>query len=579
MCGALRKKNAGEQVTLMGWVDRRRDHGGLIFVDLRDRDGVTQVVFNPEESPEAFKKAKEIRAEYVLAVRGPVAERPAGLINPNIPTGEVEVHCLELKILNPAETPPLPVSGPLEAGEEHRLKYRYLDLRRPAMQRNLLLRHRLYQVVRRYLDEQGFVEIETPMLMRSTPEGARDFLVPSRIHPGKFYALPQSPQTYKQILMVAGYDRYFQITKCFRDEDLRADRQPEFTQIDLEMSFVERQDVMALVEGLMAAVFEQILGRSIETPVPRLTYEEALSRFGSDKPDLRFDLELADVTSLAAESEFKVFRDVASSGGVVAGICVPGGAKYSRKEVDELTQVVTEAGGKGLAAIKVAEAGWDSNLAKFFSDELVRRINGAFAAGPGDLLLLVADERERALTLLGGLRLHLGRREGLIADDEYRLVWVIDFPWLEFDERENRYIARHHPFTAPMDEDLSLIDSAPERIRAKAYDLVLNGNEIAGGSIRIHQRDLQRQMFKLLNIGEEEAQDKFGFLLDAFRYGAPPHGGIAFGFDRLAMILAGEKSIREVIAFPKTNTGLSLMDGSPSEVDPNQLEELHLRTI
>ncbi len=579
MCGALRKADAGEEVTLMGWVDRRRDHGGLIFVDLRDRDGVTQVVFNPEESSQAFQKAKEVRSEYVLAVRGQVMERPEGLVNANIPTGEIEVHCTELKILNRAETPPLAVSGPMEAGEEHRLKYRYLDLRRPAMQRNLLLRHRLYQVVRRYLDEQGFVEIETPMLMRSTPEGARDFLVPSRLNPGKFYALPQSPQTYKQILMVAGYDRYFQITKCFRDEDLRADRQPEFTQIDLEMSFVEREDVMALVEGLMERVFHEILGRALERPVPRLTYEEALSRYGSDKPDLRFGLELVEVTPLAARSEFKVFRDVVAGNGIVAGLCLPSGAKYSRSQIDELTRRLVELGGKGLVAIKVGDHGWESAISKYFSDEVKAEINAAFSAKPGDLLLLVADGREKALTLLGGLRSHLAQQEGLIAEDEYRLAWMIDFPWLEFDEEENRYVARHHPFTAPLDEDLPLMQSAPERIRAKAYDLVLNGSEIAGGSIRIHRRDLQEQMFQLLNISRREAADKFGFLLDAFRYGAPPHGGIAFGFDRLAMILAGEKSIREVIAFPKTNTGLSLMDGSPAEVDPKQLEELHLRTI
>ncbi|MDQ7051651.1 MAG: aspartate--tRNA ligase [candidate division KSB1 bacterium] len=577
-CGELRKEHEGQSVTLMGWVDRRRDHGGVIFIDLRDRYGKTQIVFNPENKA-VYQIGKTLRGEFVIAVSGRVAIRPAGMANETLATGEIEVIADDCEVLNAAKTPPFEIIDNIEVSEELRLKYRYLDLRRPTMQNNLLLRHRLYQVVRRYFDENQFVEIETPMLMKSTPEGARDYLVPSRIHKGKFYALPQSPQTYKQILMVAGFDRYFQIVKCFRDEDLRADRQPEFTQIDVEMSFVDADDVLGMVEGLMQRVMKEIKGVEIETPFPRLSYAEAMEKYGSDKPDLRFGLPLVDISEIAKGAEFRVFREVLENNGTVKGIRVPGGSAYSRKRIDELTEFVKEFGARGLVAIKIGESDWDSGLAKFFDESTRRNITQTFGAESGDLLLIVADERERTNTVLGNLRNRLARDENLIPDGEYNLLWVVDFPLLEYDEEEHRYVARHHPFTSPMEEDLHLMDTAPEKVRAKAYDLVLNGYEIAGGSIRIHKRDLQNKMFSLLKISPEEAEKKFGFLLEAFEYGAPPHGGIAFGFDRLAMILAGRQSIRDVIAFPKTNSALSLMDGAPSEVDARQLRELGIKII
>ncbi len=577
-CGALRKEHAGQSVVLMGWVDRRRDHGGVIFIDLRDRYGKTQIVFNPENEA-VYQTAKTLRGEFVIAVKGQVAIRPEGMANEALATGEIEVIADECEVLNPAKTPPFEIIDNIEVSEELRLKYRYLDLRRPSMQSNLLLRHRLYQVVRRYFDENGFVEVETPMLMKSTPEGARDYLVPSRLHKGKFYALPQSPQTYKQILMVAGFDRYFQIVKCFRDEDLRADRQPEFTQIDVEMSFVDADDVLSMVEGLMQRVMKDIKSVDIDTPFPRLSYEEAMEKYGSDKPDLRFGAQLVDISDFVRASEFRVFREVLENHGAVKGLRVPGGAKYSRKRIDELTEFVKEFGAKGLVAIKIGEADWDSGLAKFFDEGLRRKITSAFGAEAGDLLLIIADERERTNVVLGNLRNRLAREENWIPEGQYHFSWVVDFPLLEYDEEEQRYVARHHPFTSPMEEDVHLMDSAPEKVRAKAYDLVLNGYEIAGGSIRIHKRELQNKMFSLLKISPEEAERKFGFLLEAFEYGAPPHGGIAFGFDRLAMILAGRQSIRDVIAFPKTNSALSLMDGAPSEVDERQLQELGIKII
>jgi aspartyl-tRNA synthetase len=499
------------------------------------------------------------------------------MVNPNLSTGAIEVAAHELKILNKAKTPPFNIDDNMEISEELRLKYRYLDLRNSLMRENMILRHKTYQVVRSFFDRHNFLEFETPTLMRSTPEGARDYLVPSRIHKGKFYALPQSPQTYKQLLMVAGMDRYFQIVRCFRDEDLRADRQPEFTQIDVEMSFVEREDVLAIVELLVAEIFKEILHFEITRPIPRLTYEEAVSRYGTDKPDTRYALNLVDISDAVKGTGFRVFKDTLAMGGTVCGIVVKGGAKFSRKRIDELTDFMVKEGAKGLVAIKVSERGWESSVAKFFSEAQIQQINTAFAAEKDDLILLIADERNKALALTGTLRAKVAREENLIPEDKYALVWVTDFPLLEFDELEKRYVARHHPFTAPLDEDLGLLDTKPEAVRAKAYDLVLNGYEIAGGSIRIHNQNLQKKMFELLNMPEEEARDKFGFLLEAFEYGAPPHGGIAFGFDRLVMLLAGAKSIREVIAFPKTNSALSLMDGSPSVVAAEQLKELGLK--
>jgi aspartyl-tRNA synthetase len=575
-CGALRKEHAGTEVTLMGWVESWRDHGGVFFVDLRDRYGKTQIVFHPGAG-EMPQKAKELRNEFVIAVRGQVALRPAGMINKNLATGEIEIVAKELKVLNPAKVPPFEVSDHVEASEDLRLKYRYLDLRRPDMQRNLLVRNQLYKTTREYLDRHGFVDIETPILMRSTPEGARDYLVPSRLYKGSFYALPQSPQMYKQILMVAGLDRYFQIVRCFRDEDTRADRQPEFTQIDLEMSFVDQDDVMAMVEGLAAAMMQSILERKISLPLPRIAYAEAMSRFGSDKPDLRFGLEIRNVTALAAQSEFKVFAETAGGGKTVQALALPGGAKYSRKQIDDLTQYLAPMGAKGLVAIKVADSGWEGSAAKFFASGVMEKVNAALSAKAGDLLLFVADEEEKAQKLLGALRLRLAQDEKLIPENAWNLLWVVDFPLLEFDEEEKRWMARHHPFTAPNDEDIPLMDTAPEKVRAKAYDLVLNGTEIAGGSIRIHQRELQKKVFSLLNLSEAEAENKFGFLLEAFEYGAPPHGGIAFGFDRLVMLFAGRKSIRDVIAFPKTNAAVSLMDGAPARVDEKQLRELGIK--
>jgi aspartyl-tRNA synthetase len=578
-CGELGLQNSNQQVILMGWVHRRRDHKGLLFIDLRDRYGITQVVFDPRVDENTYKRAKELRGEYVIAVKGAVDKRPEGMNNPNLTTGEIEVSVQQLKILNTAQTPPFGIDDNVEVSEELRLKYRYIDLRNSEMQKNLLIRHKTYQVVRAFFDRHGFLEIETPMLMRSTPEGARDYLVPSRIQKGKFYALPQSPQTYKQILMVAGLDRYFQIVRCFRDEDLRADRQPEFTQIDLEMSFIEENDVLQIVEMLMAEIFKKVLDVDIELPFPRLTYEEAITRYGTDKPDLRFGMEITEVSHLVKDSDFKVFTENIRAGGIVCGVLVKKAATFSRKRIDELTQYIVKQGAKGLIAIKVSDEGWDSSLAKFFSDGAIQKINLAFDAQSGDLLFLISDERITALTLGGILREKLAEEENLIPEKEFKHVWIVDFPLLEFDVAENRFAARHHPFTAPKDEDLELLDEAPDKVKARAYDLVLNGFEIAGGSIRIHNKPLQKRIFQLLNISESEAKDKFGFLLDAFEFGAPPHGGIAFGFDRLVMILANQRSIREVIAFPKTNSALSLMDGAPSEVKEEQLKELGLKIV
>ncbi|GAW31315.1 aspartate--tRNA ligase [Carboxydocella sp. JDF658] len=577
MCGSLRAADAGKEVILMGWVQRRRDHGGLIFVDLRDREGITQVVFSPEVDQEAFAKAEAIRNEYVIAVKGEVRLRPEGTVNPNLATGEVEVYAREVKVLNGAKTPPFYIQDNIDVDENLRLRYRYLDLRRPDMQRALGLRHRLVKTIRDYLDARGFWEIETPMLTKSTPEGARDYLVPSRVNPGKFFALPQSPQIFKQILMVAGMDKYFQIVRCFRDEDLRSDRQPEFTQLDLEMSFVEREEVLTLMEEMIAEVVRTTLGREVPTPFPRLTYAEAMARYGSDKPDTRFGMELVDLTDIAAGCEFKVFRAAADNGGVVKAINAKGCAHFSRKELDELTQYVAIYGAKGLAYIQMTPEGPKSPIAKFFKEEELQAILERLGAETGDLLLFGADTPRIVADSLGHLRVHLAEKLGLIDPEAMNFLWVVDFPLLEWDEEEKRYVAMHHPFTSPMDEDIELMDTDPGRVRAKAYDMVLNGVEIGGGSIRIHRRDVQEKMFRLLGLSQEEAVEKFGFMLEAFEYGTPPHGGIAFGIDRLVMLLAGRDTIRDVIAFPKTQSASCLMTGAPSEVSAKQLKELHIK--
>ena len=578
-CGELKAADVGKKVVLNGWVDRRRDLGGLIFIGLRDRYGVTQVVFEPEHNREAHHLAKQLRSEFVISIEGKVRKRPDDQINKEMTTGEIDIIAEKLIILNEAETPPFPIKDEVDAFEDLRLKYRYLDLRRPVLQKTILLRHRTYQLVRKYFDKNSFVEIETPVLMKSTPEGARDYLVPSRVHKGKFYALPQSPQTYKQLLMVSGFDRYFQIVKCFRDEDQRADRQPEFTQIDVEMSFVDIDDVFEIVEELMKVLFKEIWQIELQTPIPRLTFNDALEKYGSDKPDLRFDLELKTLNHVFENSGFKVFKDAVESGGIVSALVAPDCAGYSRNQIDNLTAHVKKLGAKGLVWLKVKDDELDSPIAKFLSDgekgKLVEKLNAA----NGDLILILAGKRLKTLTQMGGLRLEIAKRLELVnPDSKPKLLWVTDFPLLEWDEETNRFYAMHHPFTSPRTEDVELLDSDPGKVKARAYDLVLNGHEIAGGSIRIHNSELQAKMFKALGISKEEAEKKFGFLMNAFKFGAPPHGGIAFGFDRMVMIFAGETSIRDTIAFPKTTSAISLMDESPSEVSEEQLKELHIKT-
>jgi len=576
-CGRITAQEAGQRVTLMGWVQRRRDHGGLIFVDLRDRFGLVQVVFNPEVSGEFFAKAETVRGEFVLAVSGLVSLRPAGTVNPNLATGEVEVYADQLRILNTAKTPPFYIEDGVECDELLRLKYRYLDLRRPEMQKALALRSKVTTAIREFMDGADFLEIETPILCNSTPEGARDYLVPSRVHPGEFFALPQSPQTFKQILMVAGMDRYFQIARCFRDEDLRADRQPEFTQLDVEMSFVERDDILGLMEKLMAHVFKKALGRELKLPFPRLTYDKAMNLYGSDKPDLRFDLPLVNIGDVIADCQFKVFRTALDNQGQVKGINAKNCGHYSRKELDELTTAAAIFGAKGLAWIIIGEEGVRSPIAKFFSEGEMTAIINRMEGQPGDLLLFVADKASVVAASLGLLRQEIAKRENLIDPDELNFSWVVDFPLLEYDEEEQRWAAMHHMFTSPRDEDMALLESDPGKAKAKAYDLILNGVELGGGSIRIHRRDIQEQLFSLVGFTPEDAYRKFGFMLDAFEYGTPPHGGIAFGIDRMIMLMSGRDTIRDVIAFPKTQSAADMMVGAPGPVIPKQLKELHIK--
>jgi len=579
-CGALRASDAGQSVTLMGWVHRRRDHGGLIFVDLRDREGITQCVFNPADGAQAHDKVQDVRGEFVIAVRGRVAPRPAGTENVKIATGAIEVHASELRVLN--ESRPLPfqidVEGEAEVDETLRLKYRYLDMRRASVLHAFQTRDLLCRAVRDYLHEQGFLEVETPFLTRSTPEGARDFLVPSRLQPGSFYALPQSPQLFKQLLMVAGFERYFQIVRCFRDEDLRKDRQPEFTQIDIETSFLDRDDFLPIIEGMVAAIWRRVKGVELEVPFPRLAYDDAMARFGSDKPDLRFAMELADVTPLFAGGEFQAFAQVVAGGGAVKALRVTGASGMSRKELDDLTAEAKQAGAKGLVWIKVTAEGVNSPVAKFLA-AIQEQLLSRTAAAAGDLVLLVGDTAPVAATVLGRLRVDLARRFNLIPMDRDVFSWVIDFPLVEWNPDEKRWDAVHHPFTAPRDEDLPLLESDPGRARAKAYDLVLNGQEAAGGSIRIHQTSVQERLFGLLGISKEEARARFGFLLEALEFGAPPMGGIAFGLDRLAANLVGQESIREVIAFPKTQKGTCPLTDAPAPVDARQLRDLGIRVV
>jgi len=576
-CTEVSAANQGQNVTLTGWVDTRRDHGGLVFIDLRDRTGIIQVVISPDINPASFNKAGEVRSEYVIAVVGKVSPRPEGTVNPNLATGEIEVLVDEMRILNRAKTPPFYIEDGVEVDENLRLRYRYLDLRRPEMQRTIMLRHRAARSVREFLDQHGFLEIETPMLTRSTPEGARDYLVPSRINPGRFYALPQSPQLYKQILMVAGMDRYYQMARCFRDEDLRADRQPEFTQIDIEMSFVQVEDILPLMEEMIARLCRETASLEVTAPFPRLTYREAMDRFGSDKPDTRFGMEIKDITDVAAGCGFKVFASAAQGGGQVRGINASGCAGLSRKEIDDLAKYAAIYQAKGLAYMIVNGDGVKSAIAKFFSDSEINTILDRLDAREGDLLLFVADKPGVVAAALGALRLHLAERLDMIPKDQYNFLWVTDFPLLDYDEEEKRWVAMHHPFTSPREEDMPLLDSDPGRVRAQAYDMVLNGIEIGGGSIRIHRRDVQETMFAALGLTGDEVQEKFGFMLDAFEFGTPPHGGIAFGFDRLIMLLAGRKTIRDVIPFPKTQSATDLMNMAPGGVDNRQLKELHIK--
>ncbi len=578
-CIELGDSHVGQEVVLMGWVQHRRDHGGVIFVDLRDRKGITQVVFDPSVSAAVHEKAQEIRSEYVLGIKGKVSARPADMVNPRMTTGAIEVLVNELRIFSRAKTPPFQIEDRVDASETIRLQYRYLDLRRTQLKNNILARHKTTMTVRNFLDATGFVDIETPFLTKSTPEGARDYLVPSRVNQGDFYALPQSPQLFKQLLMVAGFDRYYQIVKCFRDEDLRADRQPEFTQIDMELSFVDEHAVMQIAEGLIKGIFKNVLDLDFPEPFPSMTWAEAMDRFGIDRPDLRFDLELKNVSDIVANADFKVFASVVKNGGLVKAINAKGCADFSRKQIDELTEFAAVYRAKGLAWIKIKEDQWQSPIAKFFSDDEKEALKQRLDLESGDIVFFVADQPKVTNEALGQLRNELARRLGLIDDNEFKFTWITHFPMFEYDETEKRYQALHHPFTAPMESDLDKLETSPLEVNSRAYDLVLNGIEIGGGSIRIHDSELQERVLKCLGIGEEEGKEKFGFLLEALTFGAPPHGGLAFGLDRLVMLLCREDSIRNVIAFPKTQKATCLMTQAPSKAAPAQLQELAIKTV
>ncbi|MFS0554459.1 aspartate--tRNA ligase [Brevibacillus sp. 179-C9.3 HS] len=577
--GEVTTAHVGQEVVLNGWVQKRRDLGGVIFIDFRDRTGIVQIVFNPEYNKEAWEAADKVRSEYVLVVKGKVVNRAPEAVNPKLKTGEVEVHISEIQILNDAKTPPFLIEDEIDVDEQVRLKYRYLDLRRPEMQRSLILRSKAAKAFRDYLDENNFVEIETPILQKSTPEGARDYLVPSRVHPGEFYALPQSPQLFKQLLMVSGLERYYQIARCFRDEDLRADRQPEFTQIDIETSFLSMEEILPMMEKMVAHVFKQTVGVDVPTPFPRLTYADAMARYGSDKPDVRFGMELTDVSDLVATSDFKVFAAAVAGGGQVKAINAKGCGHYSRKEADDLGKFASRYGAKGLAWIGFKDGEIKGPIAKFFKEEEINEMKARLAVEEGDLLLFVADKPKVVADALGALRSKLGAELGLIDQSKFAFLWVVDFPLVEWDEDAKRYVALHHPFTRPKDEDLHLFDTDPGQMRAQAYDMVLNGYELGGGSMRIFKRDVQEKMFAALGFTQEEARKQFGFLLDAFEYGTPPHGGIALGLDRLIMLLAGRTNLREVIAFPKTASASDLMVNAPDVVDGKQLKELSIATI
>lgn len=575
-CAAVTEEDQGKEVVLCGWVERRRDHGGLIFIDLRDRTGIIQIVASPDYEKESFDKAEQVRTEYVLVVRGIVRMRDEATINEKMKTGKIEIRCEELRILNTSKTPPFYIEDNIDVDEKIRLQYRYLDLRRPEMQNNLIMRNKVKHAMRDFLNQHGFIDIETPELCKSTPEGARDYLVPSRVNEGKFYALPQSPQIFKQLLMISGMDRYYQIARCFRDEDLRADRQPEFTQLDMEMSFMSQEDILQLTEEMIGYVFKQALGYEIPGPIQRMTWDYAMENYGSDKPDLRFDMKFKDITELVKDTEFKVFRNVVDAGGQVKAINVKGYAGIPRRELDGLVEYVSTYGAKGLAWIAFAEEGMKSQVKKFLGEDTLKAIGEACGSEMGDLVLMIADKPAVVAAALGELRKEMARRTGIIDENAFAFTWVVDFPMFEYDEEEKRYTAMHHPFTAPRDEDLDKLETDQSKVYAKAYDLVLNGVELGGGSLRIYQPDIQQRVFKAIGLTDEEAKQKFGFLLRAFEYGAPPHGGLAFGLDRMIMLMLKRKSIRDVIAFPKTQNAIDPMSEAPSEVAPKQLRELHI---